>query len=365
MSMRQRSKVSSRLRFACGAVAMALLGVHAASAATGGGGAPVPFTRVEAYAENSVGGVNIRGSSYNTLAGEASEGHAVTLDKAGEYIDFFVPKESNAIVIRYSVPEKGPNIPFHVRREFAAPVRVYYGKDSSWVSLTTLQLTNKYSHYYGSYPFSTWPPDGNPHHFYDEVAYRAPVTFLAGGTKIRLAVLPLPGSPFVLPVTIDFVEFEKAPLPLTQPVGSISVTQAPYNASPSCQSDAWDAIQRAFKDGVAQGKLVWIPPGRYCLDKNPLGVHHVDGDNLKVRGAGMWHTILTGKKAGITGGAAPASRPTMSLFGFEDRWMTITRFGARIDDDPAKPIARKNMASTAFSPTRRSSISGSSTRKLA
>ena len=163
--------------------------------------------------------------------------------------------------------------------------------------LKSLTFTNKYSWFYGAYPFQN-SPGQNPHHFYDEVRTLLDKTYPAG-TKVKVQVSSTDKSPSF---TIDLADFELVGSPLPKPSGAISVTDSPYNADPTGKVDATKAFQTAVDDGRNNRKTVYIPKGNYLL------TDHVIVDQVKIVGAGPWHSVLGGrnpndkhKSAGIFG----------------------------------------------------------------
>jgi hypothetical protein len=70
-----------------------------------GRGATVPFTEVEAEDAATNGTVIGPDRVYTRLPSEASGRRAVTLDGAGKYVEFTVPKAANAVSVRYTVPD--------------------------------------------------------------------------------------------------------------------------------------------------------------------------------------------------------------------------------------------------------------------
>ncbi len=153
------------LALAAGAASLAAAGVAAvavqpaSAAATGGSGASLPYAEVQA--ENSATNGTVIGPSYTQgqLADEASGRKAVTLQGAGKYVTFTTPVATNSIDFRYSIPDSSDG------SVYTAPLSLYINGTKQ----TDFTLTNAYSWYYGSYPFTNTPSSGNPHHFYDEV----------------------------------------------------------------------------------------------------------------------------------------------------------------------------------------------------
>ena len=155
---------------------VAVTGTAASAAATGGVGATLPY--VEVQAENAATNGTIIGpaADYNTLPGEASYRKAVTLTGQGKYVEFTTPTATNSIDFRYSIPDSaGGSV-------YTSPLSLYI----NGVKQPSFTLTNAYSWYYSSYPFSN-QPGSNAHHFYDEVNRLFPTTYPAG-TTFRLQV---------------------------------------------------------------------------------------------------------------------------------------------------------------------------------
>src|SRR3954469_9352856 len=123
-----------------------------------GRGATVPFTEIEAEDAATNGSVIGPDRVYTHLPSEASGRRAVTLSGAGKYVEFTVPKAANAMSVRYSVPDSSNGT------GLTTPVDLLVNGSK----LKELSFTSKYSWYYGGYPFSNNPGEGNPHHFYDE-----------------------------------------------------------------------------------------------------------------------------------------------------------------------------------------------------
>ncbi len=68
-------------------------------------GPVLPYVEVQAEDANTNGTIIGPDRAYPSLAGEAIERKAVTLDALGEYVEFTVPQTSNSIVMRYSIPD--------------------------------------------------------------------------------------------------------------------------------------------------------------------------------------------------------------------------------------------------------------------
>ncbi|CAG2180681.1 unnamed protein product, partial [Oppiella nova] len=191
-------------------------------------------------------------------------------------VEFTTPIESNSVVIRYSIPDTQQGKDQQIRD---ADIDLYVGD----TKLKSLTFTNKYSHYYGGYPFNNNPSSGSPHHFYDTVRTLLDKTYPAG-TKVKVQVSSTDKSPTF---TIDLADFELVGKPLEQPAGSLSVVDA--GADPTGKTDSTKAFQKAVDDGKGQQKTVWIPQGTYLL------YDHVIVDGVTITGAGPWYSVLGGR----------------------------------------------------------------------
>ena len=275
---------STALLAAAGVFALAVPpAVAAATAATGGNGASLPY--VEVQAENSATNGSVIGPSWGAgqLADEASYRKAVTLQGSGKYVTFTTPVATNSIDFRYSIPDTGSG------SVYTAPLSLYIGSTKQ----TDFTLTNAYSWYYGSYPFTN-SPGSNPHHFYDEVHRLFSQTYPAGTTfKLQVDAGDTASS-----YTIDFADFEQVGAELPQPSGSVSVTSK--GADSSGVADSTAAFNAAVS-AAGSGGTVWIPPGTYNIPG------HITVNNVTVAGAGMWYSTVTGAAPGFYGLGEPDS----------------------------------------------------------
>jgi len=247
-----------------------------------GRGASVPFVEQEAEDAHTTGRVIGPDRNPNSLAGEASGRRAVQLVRTGQYVEFTLTRAADAIDVRYSIPDR-PN-----GQGYYAPIGLYLAGRK----LTDLRFTNRYSWFYGTYPFTNDPRDGNPHHFYDDTRTLFGKT-LPTGSKVRLQVTHMGASVY----TIDLADFEEVGGPLLRPRNSVSVTS--YGADPSGAKASSNAFDLAIRAGRLQGKIVWVPPGTYTVNRNLIV------DQVTIRGAGPWYSELHGKGVGLYGHSAP------------------------------------------------------------
>ncbi|WP_246143800.1 choice-of-anchor D domain-containing protein [Actinacidiphila oryziradicis] len=275
-----------------GVFALAVQPAWAAVAATGGSGASLPY--VEVQAENSATNGTGIGPSYTQgqLADEASYRKATTLQGTGKYVTFTTPVATNSIDFRYSIPDTaGGSV-------YTAPLSLYINGTKQ----PNFTLTNAYSWYYGSYPFTN-TPGSNPHHFFDE-AHRLFSTSYPAGTTFKLQV---DAEDTASSYTIDFADFEQVGAALTAPSGSVSVTSK--GADATGVSDATSAFNAAIS-AAGSGGTVWIPPGTYNIPG------HISVNNVTIAGAGMWYSTVTGTAPGFYGNSAPSPSTGVHLQNF-------------------------------------------------
>ena len=262
------------------------------AAATGGTGASLPY--VEVQAENSATSGTVIGPSYTQgqLADEASGRKAVTLQGTGQYVTFTTPVATNSIDFRYSIPDSSDG------SVYTAPLSLYINGTKQ----PDFTLTNAYSWFYGSYPFTN-TPGSNPHHFFDEV-HRLFATTYPAGTTFKLQI---DSGDTASSYTIDFADFEQVGAALAQPSGSVSVTSE--GADPTGVSDSTSAFNAAISAAGAGG-TVWIPPGTYNIPG------HISVNNVTIAGAGMWYSTVTGAAPGFYGNSAPSPSTNVHLQNF-------------------------------------------------
>jgi len=271
---------------------VALAAAPAFAAATGGVGASLPY--VELQAENAATNGTIIGPSaaYNTLPAEASYRKAVTLQGTGKFVEFTTTAPTNSMVFRYSIPDTGGG------SVYTAPISLYINGTRS----TDFTLTNAYSWYYGGYPFTN-SPGSNAHHFYDEVNRLFTQTYPAG-TRFKLQV---DANSTASSYTIDFADFENVAGPLSQPAGSVSITN--FGADPTGVNNSTAAMNSAIAAAGAGG-TVWIPVGTFKI------LDHVIVNNVTIKGAGMWYSRTTGDRIGFYGNFAPNPSTNVHLSDF-------------------------------------------------
>ncbi|TWP52653.1 mycodextranase [Lentzea tibetensis] len=268
------------------AVALAAAGIvivwpAAAAPASGspfdvpGRGAAVPFVEQEAESAQTSGTRIGPDRTKGTLAGEASGRQAVTLG-SGQHVEFTLTRPANAVDFRFSVPDGS-----------TSSVAVLL----NGVRATSLPLQSKYAWRYGWYPYSNDPGQGRPHHLYDSTRTLFGQT-LPAGAKVRLQN---EGSQ----VTIDLADFEEVAPVAARPANSVSVVE--HGATSGDGTDDANAFDAAVAAARAQGKEVWIPAGTFTVHR------HVTLDQVTIRGAGHWHSVVRGNRVGFYGLGEPNS----------------------------------------------------------
>ncbi|MFD7659241.1 discoidin domain-containing protein [Actinosynnema sp. NPDC059797] len=250
-----------------------------------GRGADVPFVEHEAE-DAATNGTRIGpGRRQGTLEGEASGRRAVTLSGQGRYVEFTLTEPANSIDVRYSVPDGNGGA------GITAPLSLYLDGQRSG----SLSLTSRYAWRYGSYPYSNDPGQGRPHHLYDSTRALFPTT-LRAGAKVRLQVDPGDTAPSY---TIDLADFELVAPAAARPANSVSVTE--HGATPDDGTNDSAAFDAAVAAARNSGREVWIPAGRFTVTR------HITVDRVTVRGAGHWHSVVTGDRVGFYGLGEPSS----------------------------------------------------------
>jgi hypothetical protein len=231
--------------------------------ATVGGGATVPFVEQEAECVAS-NGTQI-GPDYTqaSLPSEASGRQAVQLGGQGQYVEFTLSAPANSINVRYSLQDGK-----------SGSLSVYANGSKLGGQLT---MTSKYS-----YIDTPWITGAKTHKFYDETRLLLGQN-LQAGAKVRLQV---DAGNNAGPYTIDLADFEQVAGAASAPANSLSVTS--YGATPNDGSDDANAFRSAISAAKSQGKEVWVPAGTFEIPQA------LQVDQVTIRGAGQWHTVLHG-----------------------------------------------------------------------
>lgn len=242
-------------------------------------GVTEPYVTYEAEDAQTNGTLVGPSRKYREIASEASGRQAVKLDQVGQYVEMTLTKPANALVLRYALPDAWNGVGVE------APISIYINGNKQ----QELTLTSKYSWVYGSYPWSNDPAQQGAHRFFDES--RTQIGELPAGTKLRLQVDQLGAAVYRI---LDLVETELAPEPYVKPANFLSITE--FGAIANDGQDDTAAIQAAIVAAKQAGKGVWIPEGHFDMNELPIEV-----DQIVIRGAGPWYTVLNGINAGFEG----------------------------------------------------------------
>ena len=238
---------------------------------TASGGASVPFRTVEAECSATNGAAVGPDYTQASLASEASGRQAVRIG-SGQYVEFTLPAAANSVNVHYSVPDGS------------------VGRLSVYVNGTKLgsglSVTSRYS-----YVDTPWIPGARNHHFFDDSRLLLGQN-LGAGAKVRVQS----DGGDVGQATIDLADFEQVGGSGTAPANSLSVTA--YGATANDTSDDSQAFRNAISAARSQGREVWVPAGQFEIP-SALAV-----DQVTIRGAGQWYTVLHGNNIFNNGSAS-------------------------------------------------------------
>lgn len=230
--------------------------------------------------------------TYHEAASEASGRKAVQLSGTGEYIKITLKEPANALVLRYSIPDSTDG------SGKTETLNLY----ADGQKIQSAELTSVYSWVYGSYPWTNNPQDGEAHHFFDETRILLPQTY-PKGTVLKLQKDAANMAEYY---RIDTLETDLVTEPGTMPANALSVTE--YGAVADDGKDDTKAFLDCIKEAAKTGREVFIPEGVFQIDTPTKDYDAGDNsdknrgfviadDNVVIRGAGMWHTVLKGEYA--------------------------------------------------------------------
>jgi len=233
-------------------------------------GAKMPYTTHEAENATIENGATIQQSTdMESTAVEATNQTYVELPKKDAAVTFNVTEPANALNVRYTIPD-GASGQLDVQVNGSSVGNLDLSSHSAWQYL-------KGDHEYDQVV------DGSSARFrFDETRLLLKDIQLKSGDKISLVKKKDDNVPY----GIDFIELEQAPAPVAQSENSISIVDK--GASANDDSDDTAALLAAVEEAKASGKSVYIPEGRFNFDKQV----NIEADNLKISGAGVWHTQL-------------------------------------------------------------------------
>ena len=233
-------------------------------------GAKMPYTTHEVENATVENGATIQQSTdMESTAVEATNQTYVELPKKDAAVTFNVTEPANALNVRYTIPD-GASGQLDVQVNGSSVGNLDLSSHSAWQYL-------KGDHEYDQ------AIDGSSARFrFDETRLLLKDIQLKSGDKISLVKKKDDNIPY----GIDFIELEQAPAPVAQSENSISIVDK--GASANDDSDDTAALLAAVEEAKASGKSVYIPEGRFNFDKQV----NIEADNLKISGAGVWHTQL-------------------------------------------------------------------------
>lgn len=256
-------------------------------------GATVPWTRYEAEDASSNVPASEASRAYLTPEAEAAGRRLVRLEKPGDHVEFSVRRAANGFVVRYSIPDGAEG------QGLDATLSLYLNGQLH----QKLPLTSRFAWSYGDFPWTNNPAAARGHHFFDE--QQALLPQLHTGDVVRLQIDAGDDAPYYL---IDFIELEQVAPPLDPPTNSLSMTD--FGATPNDDTDDAEAFLKCLEAAKQQHKIAWIPAGTFILGGSFKGLGGVD-----LRGAGMWHTRLTGSGPMFYGTGERFSIADLALFG--------------------------------------------------
>jgi hypothetical protein len=258
-------------------------------------GATTPFISYEAEDGTLGGGATINAltapptTEYSSAELEAS-GHAyVKLAQAGQYVEWTnkTGKNITAFNVRYSIPDAptGGGI--------TSTLDLYVnGTMRQVVPMNSIQtwLYEGNNNYNGN---DQNPADGDPRVFWDEVHAFLTGAALAPGDTIRVQ---MDASNTAAYYSIDVIDLEAPPPPITQPANSLSITSCgavadnnPTNgAADPGAPDSTSAIQTCINMAEKSGQSLWIPEGTFYLN----GTQGLQASGITIEGAGMWYSRI-------------------------------------------------------------------------
>ncbi|WP_394834685.1 hypothetical protein LVJ94_50135 [Pendulispora rubella] len=252
-----------------------------ATAFPAGRGATVPW--IEHQAEDGMTNATILGPSRikwdsNHIEAEAVGRKAVRLGKTGDYVSFRTTAKANSIVVRFSIPDASNG----------GGIDATLGLYVNGTRVKSLSLTSRYAWSYkgSAMGAGTDTPAEQPHTFFDET--RTLLAEIPSGAEVKLQRDAQDTAAFYV---IDLVDFEMAPAPLPMPAGFRSVTE--FGIQPNDGKEHANDILNALR----QTTKLWFPAGEYLANRIDGGNMGLDNPGVEVRGAGMWHTVLRGRKA--------------------------------------------------------------------
>lgn len=288
-------------------------------------GAQLPYTRYEAEDARLSGGASLQQSPQfiqADIASEASNQKYVSLSANGAAVTWKLSAAAQGFDLRFTMPDNTSGT------GQAGSLGLYV----NGVKIQNIDLSSYWAYQYfvtgGSDPYQT--PKEKTWMRFDEVHFKL-TAVLNAGDSVRIQKDNGDG----LTYGVDFIEMESVPGVIAQPANYLSVTS--YGAVADDNNDDLSAFNACISAAAAQGKNVYIPAGRFLLsDKLTLMV-----SNVKIMGAGIWHTYLyfsTDKQfyGGIYARASNVEISNFSMNTANNDRLKYDEANARVPGDPYK-----------------------------
>ena len=248
-------------------------------------GATMPYTRYDSDEASLGGGASIvisqNHDQYNT-ASQASKQTYVKLPGSGAYAEWTMRTSGRGITMRFTLPDSSDGMGLN------GSLDVYVNNNK----VRTVNLTSYYMWQYFPSGNPQDSPGGAPCFAFDEVHFLLDSN-VNSGDRIKIQSSGANG----LEYGVDFIEVEEVGNPISQPENSLNVCD--YGANPNDDQDDYNAIHACIQDASNQGKNVYFPAGTYRIGQ----IWRLNGQNMKISGAGMWYTNIQFTNSGAgTGG---------------------------------------------------------------
>jgi uncharacterized protein YjdB len=234
----------------------------------------MPYTRYEAE-DGIKGGNAILHSDTNfdlgKIGSEASNQKYVSLSLNGDYISWSVSKPGNGVTLRFTMPDAPTG------NGLKGSLNVYV----NGIKDQTILLTSYWAYQYFPSPDPVQTPSGKTFMRFDEVHFKLN-TALKSGDNVRIQK----DNGDALTYGIDFIEVEDVPPPLEKPSNFLSITD--FGAISNDTIDDLPALNNCISQAISQNKGVYIPSGKFYLNNKLI----LNAQNIKIQGAGIWHTQL-------------------------------------------------------------------------
>ncbi|OBZ14182.1 glycosyl hydrolase [Bacillus sp. FJAT-27264] len=255
-------------------------------------GASMPYTRYDTEDATRGGGATLQTAptfDQALIASEASGQSYIALPSNGSYAQWTVRQgEGGAgVTMRFTMPDSANGMGLN------GALDVYVNGTKA----KTVPLTSYYNwQYFSSDQPGDTPGAGRPLFRFDEVHWKLDTALKAGDT-IRIQK----NNGDSLEYGVDFLEIEPVPTAIARPANSVSVTD--FGAVANDGQDDLAAFEAAVQSAVATGKTLYIPEGTFHLSSMwKIGTPTNKINDIKILGAGIWHTNIQFTNPNISGG---------------------------------------------------------------